>query len=208
MDPTRITRHSHRQPRPMVPFCAPFALATGRAHEFCGAARRRLALWLARGTTGPVLWIRPAWHPDRPHMAGMVEEIAPGRLVFVEPTRASDLLWSMEEALRSGAVPLVVGDLPEPPALTPVRRLHLAAEAGAEATGRAPLALLLTPGDGGAPGIETRWRLDPAHKSPAPGAWHLHRIRAREAPPGDWPIRRGPRGAPEIAATPAAREPA
>jgi protein ImuA len=44
-------------------------------------------------------------------MAGVREEIDPGRLIFVDPTRPEDILWSMEEALRTGIVPLVVADL-------------------------------------------------------------------------------------------------
>ena len=202
MDLTRFTRTSHRQERPAIPLLGRFRLAGARAHEICGPARRRLALWLARGTQGTILWIRPGWHPDRLHMSGVREEIDPGRLIFVDPTRPEDILWSMEEALRAGIVPLVVADLPEPPGLTPVRRLHLAAEAGAETgaeTGaRVPLGLLLTPGDGGAAGVETRWRLDPAHETPQTPGWRLSRLRAREAPPGEWHIRRGPDGTPGI----------
>ncbi|AHM02519.1 hypothetical protein roselon_00052 [Roseibacterium elongatum DSM 19469] len=199
MDLTRLTRASHRQDRPTIAFCGGLTLLAGRTHELCGPARRRLALWVARATAGPVMWIRPAWHPDRLHMAGVSQDIAPDRLLFVEAARPADLLWSMEEALRSGAVPLVVGDFPDPPALTPVRRLHLAAEAGAAATGRAPLALLLTPGEGGAPGIETRWRLEPAHTTPDHAEWSLKRLRARHAPPATWRIRRGANTTPEIA---------
>jgi protein ImuA len=208
MDPTRLTRASHRQDRPSVPLLGRFPLAAGRAHEACGPARRRLALWLMAATKGPVMWIRPAWHPDRLHMAGVRVEADPGRLIFVEPVRAEDLLWSAEEALRAGVVPLVVADLTDPPGLTPVRRLHLAAEAGAERTGRAPLALLLAPGDGGAAGVETRWRLDPAHESPEAEGWRLARLRAREAPPGAWRVRRGRTGAPEVAGQVREAEPA
>jgi protein ImuA len=199
MDLTRLTRSSHRRERPTVPLVGGFRLACARAHEFCGPTRRRLALWLARETRDTILWIRPAWHPDRLHMAGVREEIDPGRLIFVDATRPEDLLWSMEEALRAGIVPLVVADLTEPPGLTAVRRLHLAAEAGAERSGRAPLGLLLTPGDGGAPGVETRWRLAPAHETPGTPGWQLSRLRARDAPPGAWRVRRKPDGTPETA---------
>jgi protein ImuA len=201
MDPSKLTRQSHRTDRPARPglqLCGRFDLPGARAHEFCGSARRRLALWLARGDAqaGEVLWIRPDWHPDALHMAGVRGEIDPGRLIFVEVCRPADLLWCMEEALRAGLVKLVVADLPEPPGLTPVRRLHLAAEAGAERTGRAPLGLLLTPGDGGAAGVETRWRLRPDHPAPDSDRWHLSRLRARTAPPDDWTVTRDAQGAP------------
>ena len=197
MDITRITRHSHRTARPGLRLLDRFDLAGARAHEFCGPARRRLALWLAQTGTREVLWIRPDWHPDRLHMAGVRAEIDPGRLIFTECCRPADLLWCMEEALRAGLLDLVICDLPEPPGLTPVRRLHLAAEAGAERGGRAPLGLLLTPGDGGAPGVETRWHLSPKHHAEAE-AWHLARLRARDAAPADWPITRTQAGAPQV----------
>lgn len=194
MDISRLTRGSHRKTRPGLRFLDRFELPGARAHELCGPARRRLALWLARGCRGEVLWIRPDWHPDRLHMAGVWPELDPGRLVFVEVCRPADLLWCMEEALRSGLLDLVVADLPDPPGLTPVRRLHLAAEAGAERNGRSPLGLLLTPGDGGAPGVETRWQLTPDHAADK-DRWRLARLRARDAPPGEWGVERRAKGA-------------
>lgn len=177
-------------------------LARGRAHEVCGGARRAFALWVAARMQGVVLWISPAWDPNQLNPDGVVEFVNPARLLFLRASRAEDLLWACEEALRSGAVPLVVADLPAPPAMTPVRRLHLAAERGG--AGRpAPLALLLTPGKGGAPGIESRWHVAPDHCSPLtaqpdlpqevavlPRQWRFTRLRARTAPQQAWTIAR------------------
>ncbi|MDA0187371.1 MAG: hypothetical protein O3C59_07840, partial [Proteobacteria bacterium] len=127
-----LTRQSHHSARPSLPLLGQFRLAGARAHEICGAARRRLALWLAAEAQGPVIWIRPAWHPDRLHMAGIRDEIDPGRLLMIAPERPEDLLWTMEEVLRAGVVAVAICDLPAPPGLTAIRRLHLAAEAGAQ----------------------------------------------------------------------------
>lgn len=167
-------------------------LAPGRVHEFCGPARRTLALTLARAMTGPVFWIAPGWSAERLNPEGVLSFTDPGRLVFVTPRRAEDLLWSMEEVLRAGVIPLVVADLPAPPALTPVRRLQLAAESGAAEGRLVPLGLLLTPGRGGAAGAESRWEMVPRHTGPTrPGlAWDLHRRRARTAPEAAWRVRR------------------
>ncbi|TCP41341.1 hypothetical protein [Rhodovulum marinum] len=179
-----LTRAPHRD-RPALTLLSEIALPLARAHELCGPARHMLALLLAGAAAGPVLWIAPAWAPARLYPDTVAERLAPGRLILVRPKRAEDLLWSMEEALRAGVVPVVVAELPEPPPLTPVRRLHLAAEAGAGTGHGAPLGLLLTPGAGGAAGVETRWHMAPRH-APDRTAWHLERRRARTAPPRAW----------------------
>lgn len=188
--------------RPSVAFLGALRLDRGRVHEFCGPARRTLALMAARAeggrTEGPVLWISPGWVAERLNPEGLLSFIAPGRLIFVLPRRPEDMLWVMEEALRSAAISLVVADLLAPPGLTPVRRLQLAAETGA-ASGSgvdsrfAPLGLILTPGDGGAQGVESRWHLTPAHAAAATG-WTLQRLRARMEPPRQWALHQGPGG--------------
>ncbi|ULB10452.1 hypothetical protein ORIO_11130 [Cereibacter azotoformans] len=175
--------------RPMQRLVGDLSLARGRVHEFCGPARRLLAILLMAEMRGPVVWIHPGWRPERLYPDGVCAFAEPGRLILARTRRPEDLLWSMEEALRSGAVPLVVAELPEPPPLTPVRRLHLAAEAGAAAGADPPIGLLLTPA-GGATGIETRWQL-----APAPGGrWRLGRLRARMEPPAGWFLRRARQG--------------
>ncbi len=158
------------------------ALAPMRVHEVCGPARQVLAAMIAGDATGPVIWIRPAWTGDRLYPDGMAGLMDPVRLILVLTQRTGDLLWSTEEALRSAAAPLVVTELTELPGLTPVRRLHLAAAAGAETGAPPPTGLLLTPGDGGAAGVESRWHIAPAW----PGGWDLSRRRARAHPPRDW----------------------
>ncbi len=173
-------------------------LARGRLHEICGPARATLAALILGESQGPVIWISPGWLTERIYPAGLAELADPGRIIFARARRPEDVLWAMEEALRSGASPLVLADLPAPPALTPVRRLHLAAETGAEAARNAgrlpPLGLVLTPESGGAQGVESRW-----HMAAAPSgstlierrsAWVLHRLRARLAPEASFRLQR------------------
>ncbi|HHS89126.1 MAG TPA: hypothetical protein ENJ26_02020, partial [Rhodobacteraceae bacterium] len=154
---------------------------------------RTLAMTIAGTHCGPVFWITPGWLPERLNPDGMIRFADPGRFTFLNVRRPEDLLWCMEEILRSGAVPLVVADIPAPPALTPVRRLHLAAETGAIEGAHAPLGLLLTPGDGGAQGVESRWQMAVAHHPDASG-WALTRLRARAAPAKSWRVMSGKNG--------------
>jgi protein ImuA len=173
-------------------------LARGRVHEFCGPSRVSLAALVLGASVGPVIWISPGWVAERVYPAGLRDHADPGRIIFARARRPEDVLWAMEEALRSGAAPIVLADLPAPPALTPVRRLHLACEAGAEAArnrGRlAPLALLLTPEEGGAQGVESRWQMTAAPSGSTlaehRGAWVMRRLRARMAPPAAWEVTR------------------
>ncbi len=162
-------------------------LARARVHEFCGPSRRTLALMAARGTEGPVIWLRPGWLPERLLPEGVLPLIEPGRLIFVTPRRPEDLLWCFEEALRAGAAPLVVAELPEPPRLTPVRRLQLAAETGADLGLTLSTGLMLTPGVGGAQGAESRWHIAPCH-SHTTTRWRLELLRARAEPPQGWDL--------------------
>lgn len=173
--------------RPSVELGPDMPLALARVHECCGMARHTFGIWAASRMKGPVMWIVPHHSRNQLNPDGMAPFVQPGRFYFVTPRRTKDLLWCMEEALRSGAVPLVVADLPAPPPLTPIRRLQLAAETGAREGEHIPLGLVLTPGAGGAPGVETRWQFDHAHDG-ATRKWKLTRLRARTAPVKSWPI--------------------
>jgi protein ImuA len=197
-----IHHHSPRRPEPQQPLVGDLALQRGRVHELCGPSRLMLAARIMARCQGPVIWIRPGWMPERLNAAGLQPLADPARLILVQAQRDDGLLWAAEESLRSGAAPLVIAELLAPPALTPTRRLHLAAEAGAEAARRdgaaTPLGLLLLPGRGGAQGGESRW-----HIAPAPSrallwsdedSFTLTRLRARMLPPASWTLRTSPKG--------------
>ncbi len=181
---TLLTRAPLKAP-PAIALTDDIAFREGRVHEICGRARISLALRIAGRTTGPVIWIGP---PDGSGLnpCGMHGLCDPARLLFVAAPRLRDRLWALEETLRAGAVALAVADLTEAPGLTPIRRLQLAAEAGSTREAR-PTGLLLTPGTGGAAGIESRWQSEPCH-TPAHTGWHLTRLRARMAPPAAWTL--------------------
>ncbi len=184
-----FTRAPHR-PDPGQVFLGRLHLQRARLHEACGPARHTLAMMIAGAMTGPVFWVAPAWNPAQPYGPGMVRFADPGRFTFIHAQRAEDILWTLEEVMRSGVVPLVVGDLPAPPGLTPVRRLNLAGETGPREGRHAPVGLILTP-EGAAPGVESRWHMAPDHSEDRQ-AWKLSRKRARNAPEQSWQIR--PRG--------------
>jgi protein ImuA len=178
-------------------------LAPGRTHELCGPARQVLAVWvIAQHPPGtPVIWIRPSWKADRLYPQALCDWISPEGLIIIETARESEALACAEESLRSGAVALVVAELGNPLALTPLRRLHLAAQTGLErrsvqAHDSTVMGLILTPENGGSAGVESRWHLAPC---PASGngvslqsAWILQRLRARTLPPATWTLHKQP----------------
>jgi protein ImuA len=174
-------------------------LALGRAHEAFGSARRTFAAMTAARLGGPVIWIRGPWAEGAPCPDGLAAFFDPGRIVLVECRRGVEALWAAEEALRSGAAPLVTLEADAPPGLTPVRRLTLAAQ-GDDGRGdrererrrTPPLCLILTPLGGAAPAVQTRWRIDPmpgwAHAAGAP-RWRLELLRDKAGPPAIWEAR-------------------
>ena len=190
---TLLSRRPHR-PAPQITLGDPeIALRLGRVHELCGQARHMLAVSIVTQLGGPVVWITQQAATEYLCPEAIADQITPGHILFVTPSNKDMILWAMEDALRDGHAPVVVADLTAPPAMVPIRRLHLAAEAGCAIGACRPLALLLTPGQGGAPGIETRWSLEPAHHNGA-GHWTLSRLRARMAPPRAWLMIRGQTG--------------
>ncbi|MGI3168036.1 ImuA family protein [Pseudooceanicola sp. C21-150M6] len=185
-----LSRRPHRA-GPVLDLGGGAVLALSRLHEICGPARRSLALVMAArlaaaGREGPVWWIAPSWQAEQLHAEGVAALFPPERLHFVRPKRAEDVLWTLEEVLRSGTSPLAVADIPGLPGLTAIRRLHLAAESGTALGPAVPLGLILTPGPGGAQGVESRWRL--SGDTPGGGAplWRLDRLRSRMDPPRSW----------------------
>ncbi len=179
------------------------ALALGRAHEVTGPARRVLAALAAGAAGGEALWIVGGRETGSLDPEGLAPFMAPGRLMVARAPHGLDALWAAEEALRSGAVAAVVLEPRAPPALTPVRRLQLAAEAGAARGPARPLCLILTPEGGAAAAVETRWRADPLPGwagDPRPGGgparWRFALTRDKAGPPAVWEAtaaREGPR---------------
>jgi len=182
-----LSRRAYR-PKPGVSFLGDLRLSLARAHEFCGPARRTLALMLARAMDGPIFWISSGWHHDRLNGEGIAGLTDPGRITYVTPARAEDMLWTMEEVLRAGCVPLAVCDGPAAPGLTSVRRLHLAAETAHKEHRTQPIGLLLCPGEGGAQGVESRWHMEPAHAE-TQNRWCLSRRHDRLLPPQTWRVK-------------------
>lgn len=121
-----------------------------RVHEAYGPGRHVFALFQAARAWGEVVWVRPARAVGQLLPAGLPAGLA-ARLLLVVPRNEVDLLWSVEEALRSG-VGMVIAEPEKPLSLTAGRRLQLAAEAGG-ATG-----LMLIRDGAGSPAAETRWK--------------------------------------------------
>jgi protein ImuA len=118
--------------------------------------------------------------------------LLPERLMLTRARNTVDLLWAMEEGLRTRALAVVVGEVAELPGPAS-RRLQLAAETSGvtafalrrfrvpSATARAPNAAV------------TRWNVSSLPSVPAPGEpglgrprWRLDLWRARGAAPADW----------------------
>ncbi len=148
----------------------------------------------------PLLWCQTAQEArdvGRLYPPGLVPwRIGPGALLLVEARRDKEVLWAMEEGLRSQAVAAAVGELGTDKQggkadLTATRRLALAAQQ----SGR-PCLLLRSGGSGLASAARTRWRiagapswpgtLDP--KSPGKPCWRVELTRSPQGRLGAWTL--------------------
>lgn len=158
-----------------------------------GLALRRLADPAERR---PLLWCRLAREVrEYGNLYGHgLETLGLPRHRFVTVTLKNPMaaLWVAEEALKSGALALVITDTdPRHASLTATRRLSLAARAG-KAAG---LLVFATP-HGGATASHTRWiaaasrSQPPPHDRQAPGSpsWNLELTRARGGRSGAWVV--------------------
>ncbi|MBG51345.1 MAG: hypothetical protein JJ939_03570 [Alphaproteobacteria bacterium] len=110
----------------------------------------------------PVVWCQQGWGAYdmgqlyAPGLAGF--GLDPSRLLLVNPSREPDMLWALEECLRSGVLAAIVGEVPSCSRhfnLRASRRLQLAAEDAST-----PLILLRGHEEGlSASAAQTRWRV-------------------------------------------------
>ncbi len=167
--------------------CAHEVVAAGpddgtAAEGFCAALLARLI-----AGRGPALWCLARAGLHGPGLGAFGLE--PDRLIVARARRPADVLWAMEEGLRSGQLGAVLGEA-RALDLTAGRRLQLAAGAGGAAC------LVLRPPEAGhAPGAAvTRWRVAAAASAPEgglpglPGAprWRVELVRCRGGAPRQW----------------------
>ncbi|MEM9169369.1 MAG: hypothetical protein AAGC56_06910, partial [Pseudomonadota bacterium] len=154
----------------------PFGLGARGVHEVCEASYgdRAAALGFALAAAaqqdeprrGAVLWVAQRRYV---HDAGRLYEAGLGALrgragpvLHVAPTRLADVLWTVEEALTSDAVGLVIAEA-EDADFTATRRLKLAADR------RGGAALLVLPhARQGASAACARWRVAARPSAPNP----------------------------------------
>ena len=157
-----------------------------------GAAVTFLAGILARlaqpNEGRPVLWClqRPDLHAPGLALAGLDAR----RLVLLRAANERDILWAMEEGLRSRALAAVVGEV-EALSTAASRRLQLAAES----TGVTGFVLHRTSGNIAASAAVTRWRVASLPSAPVAGEpgigrprWRVELLRCRGGMPAAWEV--------------------
>jgi protein ImuA len=156
-------------------------IADGQGGQaFNGAAMGFVVFLVSRfsQTKGVVLWCRRGDRSsDRLYGPGLSDlGLSPERLVVVRGQSDSDVLWAMEEGLRSPGLVAVLGEV-DRISLTGSRRLQLASEAGATA------GFLLRPQQKvlAASTVLTRWRIAATRGAgDVPrSAWEVELLRCR-----------------------------
>src|SRR5436190_7555416 len=178
-------------------------LALGAVHEILGqggdeedgAAPAGFAASILARLDGPILW---CLRRSDLHGLGLAAHgLDPARLVIVRAARDDDILWAVEEGLRSSGLAAVVGEVGRLP-MVASRRLQLAAErSGVTALilRRWRNAATATTERERPSATVTRWRvaaLSSADISGEPGIgqprWQLELLRCRGGIPAAWNV--------------------
>jgi protein ImuA len=168
-------------------------LPTGVLHEILGrpgdAASCGFAVMLLRDLTAmrrcPVLWCCGEAEAGALYAPGLTQAgLNSESVIFARTRKPAELLWAMEEGLRSGAFACVLGDGVAPD-LTATRRLQLAAEAG----GTTALLSLPYRVAGGVSAALTRWQVAsvPAEADETT-RWQIELTRCRGGVGGVWQV--------------------
>jgi protein ImuA len=166
--------------------------ATGDLPTAFGFVAALLSRMPQRGPQdGPVLLIvsrRGLADYGRPHGHGLnALGLDPARVILVETVDERQALWTMEEALRSGAPAAVAGAIGTGLDLKTSQRLQLAAR-----TSSLPLLLLRPAGAMGTSAAATRWRIGAVEAARdrfglvARWRWRVQLERCRNGRPGEW----------------------
>ena len=176
-------------------------LALGALHESLGDGADEedgaMAACFAAGIAGRinggmVLWCVKQRDLYGPGLAG--HGLDPARVIVVRAARDEDILWTLEEGLRTAGIGVVIGEIGRLPMVVG-RRLQLAAERSG-----IPALVLRRWRTGGEAAAErarpsaavTRWRVAPlpsaADGEPGIGRprWRVELLRCRGAKPGTW----------------------
>ncbi|TWI31195.1 ImuA family protein [Paracoccus sulfuroxidans] len=167
------------------PAITAYPLIPARVHEACGPAAASFALRTAHQLGVDLLWVREDWQPEKLNPRGF-EGLDPARLIMARTKGQVDTLAVAEEALRDGALGLVVLEITSPLSLTAGRRLQLAARAGGS-TG-----LCLIPEDMGSPAAETRWHCAPVFDMGDSTLQRWQLIKNKSGTLGVWNVRWDP----------------
>lgn len=187
--------HEIKPPLPAPGHSTAAGWASAITFSLCLAVRRLEAVRALRPSRPrPLVWCWPAGaagEVGRLHGPGLLAlGLDPSLLLIAEAARPAETLWAIEEALRSGAVTLVLGVLDEV-GLTPARRLSLAAQSSCT-----PCLLVSAPRSPPTAATASRWRVGAVESAPhpfdpaAPGA-RCHAValeRCRSRPVAGGPV--------------------
>ncbi|MCQ0092303.1 ImuA family protein [Roseovarius sp. M141] len=162
-----------------------FPLRNARVHETNGPSAFGFAAIAAAQRAGDLMWVREAWRGDILHPVGLASIFEPERLLAAQTSHQTDSLAVAEEALKDGALALVVIEITRPLNLREGRRLQLAAKAGNT------VGLCLIPEGMGSNAAETRWRATPVFDAESEDStlmrWEI--IKNKSGTIGAWDVR-------------------